>query len=83
MSCKIHLPNLLEWPGVFIILFHLFLWDSFPARVLQVYGIQLWTCISDHSSPRATMFLEKAGSLERTAIVYNLMQQRSKTQWVL
>ena len=34
MSCKIHLRNLLEWPGVFIILFHLFLWDSFPARVL-------------------------------------------------
>ena len=34
MSCKIHLRNLLEWPGLFIILFHLFLWDSFPARVL-------------------------------------------------
>ena len=81
MSCKIHLRNLLEWPGLFIILFHLFLWDSFPARVLA--GLPDSTLDLYHSSPRATMFLKKAGSLERTTIVYNLMQQRSKTLWVL
>ena len=85
-----HIRRFLEQPRLLIILFHLFLWDSFPAMlafwsVYAVYGIQLWTCLSDHSSRsrRTTIFLKKAGSLERTAFVHSSMQRRNKTLWVL
>ena len=49
------------------------------------YQIQLWTCLSDHHSSRSrrTIFLKKAGSLERTAFVHSSMQRRNKTLWVL
>ena len=82
-----HIRIFLEWPRLFIILFHLFLWDSFRAMLVfwPVYRIQLWTCLSDHSSRsrRTTIFLIKAGSLGKTAFVDSSMQRRNKTLWVL
>ena len=70
---QMHIRIFLEQPRLFIILFHLFLWDPFPAMLAfwPVYRIQLWTCLSDHSprSRRTTIFLIKAGSLERTPFV--------------
>ena len=82
-----HIRNFLAWLRLFIILFHLYLWDSFPAMLAfwPFYQIQLWTCLSDHSSRsrRTTIFLKKAGSLERTAFVHSSMQRRNKTLWVL
>ena len=69
--------NFFAQPRLFIILFHLFLWDSFPTMLAfwPFYQIQLWTCLSDHSSRsrRTTLFLKKAGSLERTAFVHSSM----------
>ena len=82
-----HIRIFLEQRRLFIILFHLFLWDSFPAMLAfwAVYRIQLWTCLSDHSSQsrRTTIFLLKARLLERTAFVHSSMQRRNKTLWVL
>ena len=63
-------PLFFKQPGLFIIFFHLFLWNSFPAMlpIQLVYRIQLWT--------QRTMFLKKkTGSLERTAFVHSSMQQ--------
>ena len=74
-----HTRIFLEQPRLFIILFHLFLWDSFPAMLVfwPVYRIRLWTCLSDHSSRsrRTTIFLIKAGSLGKTAFVDSSMQR--------
>ena len=49
---QMHIRIFLEQPRLFIIPFHQFLRDSFPAMLAfwPVYRIQLWTCLSDHSS---------------------------------
>ena len=46
---QMHVRIFLEQPRLFIILFHLFLWDSFPAMLVfwLIYRIQLWT-LHDH-----------------------------------
>ena len=46
-----------------------------PDSTLDLYKRSLFT--------KGNIVSKKAGSLERTAIVHNLMQQRSKTLWVL
>ena len=55
------------------------------SRFFPVYRVQLWTCLSDDSSRsrRTTIFLLKAGLLERTAFVHSSVQRRNKTLWVL
>ena len=72
--------DILEWPGLFTILFHLFLWDSSLrcSRFGPFTGFNFGLV-----SRRTTIFLIKAGSLERTAFVHSSMQRRNKTLWVL
>ena len=68
-----------EWPArLFIILFHLFPWDSFPVMLATwpVYRIQLRTCHSagEHSSrsQRTAMFLKKSRGTRKNGLYSQL-----------
>ena len=56
---QMHILIFLEQLRLFIILFHLFLWDSFPAMLAfwPVYRIQLWT-LHDHEGQQYYIFDE-------------------------
>ena len=56
---------------------------SYGIRSLRVLAGLPDSTLDSSRSRRTTIFLMKAGSLERTAFVHSSMQRRNKTLWVL